>query len=174
MADTRKKRRTVQVPLFVAILFPLATLRPQACASETIAVSSAGVSCGTSTGSDSDSTPPEAQILITSAPYFICRRVARRHSSGPLHTPSSGPDGVTRSGGKGELSQWPPVDPSAWPATNMRGPSVRPPLIALRRATSMKSPAPRSRALVTPDASASLALRAAWNDCSTGKRSMPS
>src|SRR3546814_6995074 len=92
-----------------------ATLRPQAWASDTIAASSAGVSCGTSTGSDSDSTPPDAQILITSAPYFICRRVARRHSSGPLHTPSSGPDGVTRSGGNGELSQCPPVDPSEWP-----------------------------------------------------------
>src|SRR3546814_6885553 len=73
---------------------------------------------------------------IESTPASIACLVARRHSSGPLHTPSSGPDGVTRSGGNGELSQCPPVDPSEWPATSMRGPSVSPALIALRRATS--------------------------------------
>ena len=47
-------------------------------------------------------------------------------------------------------------------------------LIALRSATSMKSLEPTSRTLVTPACSVTLALRAAWKDCSTGKRSMPS
>lgn len=58
------------------------------CASLTIAPISAAVSCGTSTASDSDSTPPEAAILMTSAPYSICVRTACAQSSAPLHTPS--------------------------------------------------------------------------------------
>ena len=48
-----------------------ATLRPQLCASDTMAFISSCVSCGLSTGSDSDNTPPEGMNLITSAPYFI-------------------------------------------------------------------------------------------------------
>ena len=35
---------------------------------------------------------------MTSAPNFICWRTAKRHSSGPLHTPSSGPAGGILSG----------------------------------------------------------------------------
>jgi hypothetical protein len=48
-------------------------------------------------GSASDRTPPEAQILMTSAPHFIWSRAASRHSSGPLQTPSIGPTGLLKS-----------------------------------------------------------------------------
>jgi hypothetical protein len=102
-----------------------------------MASSSAGVSCGTSTRSDSDSTPPDAQILMTSAPYFSCSRTARRHESAPLHTPSASSYVRTVPRGNAGASQWPPVEPIACTATSMRGPSSMPALIALRRATSM-------------------------------------
>ncbi len=68
-----------------------AALRPQACASCTMASISACVSCGLSTGSASESTPPEAMNLITEAPYLICQRTAARHSSAPLQMPCSTP-----------------------------------------------------------------------------------
>src|SRR2546423_173066 len=48
-----------------------ATLRRHLCAPETMADISSSVSCGTSTGSASESTPPLAAILIRSAPHFI-------------------------------------------------------------------------------------------------------
>jgi len=48
-----------------------ATLRCQACASETMASISSRVSSGTSTGSATDSTPPDGMHLMTSAPYLI-------------------------------------------------------------------------------------------------------
>ena len=48
-----------------------ATLRFQVCASETMASISSWVSSGTSTGSESERTPPEGMNLITSAPYLI-------------------------------------------------------------------------------------------------------
>jgi hypothetical protein len=48
-------------------------------------------------GSASDRTPPEARILMTSAPHFIWSRAASRHSSGPLQTPSIGPTGLLKS-----------------------------------------------------------------------------
>ena len=49
------------------------------CASSTMAAVSSAVSCGTSTGSLSESTPPDTANLITSAPYLSCQRTASRH-----------------------------------------------------------------------------------------------
>jgi hypothetical protein len=39
----------------------------------------------------SESTPPVAQTLITSAPYLIWNRTESRNWSAPLAMPSSGP-----------------------------------------------------------------------------------
>ncbi len=64
----------------------------RACASSTIASSSACVNCGVSTSSVGESTPPDAHTLIMSAPYLWSSLTAYRAWSAPLITPSNGPD----------------------------------------------------------------------------------
>ena len=91
-----------------------AVLRFRRCASSMIAVSSSSVSCGAATSSPSDSTPPEAHILMTSAPYLMSRRTAWRPWSAPWRIPFSMPgSGPNVLGGNPVLSQWPPVAPRA-------------------------------------------------------------
>src|SRR6267143_629575 len=147
-----------------------AALRPQACASCTIASISAWVSCGLSMGSPSDSTPPDGMNLTTLAPYLICQRTAARHSSGPLQTPRSTSAGGTRWGGNGSRSAWPPREPIAYRETNMRGPGTAPLSMALRNPRSRKSAEPRSRTVVNPASSVRRAYSAAYCACSAGQR----
>src|SRR3546814_3693882 len=58
-----------------------ATLRPQRCASSTIASISAWLYCGAPTESSSDNTPAVAPNLITVAPYLTCSRTFSRTAS---------------------------------------------------------------------------------------------
>src|SRR5258707_920521 len=92
-------------------------------ASSTSAFNSSKLYCVAPTASPSDSTPPVAQVLITSAPYLICSRTAWRICSGPSATPSMGPSCKTP-GRKPFSSQCPPVMPIAWPAVSMPGPRM--------------------------------------------------
>ena len=77
------------------------------------ALSSACESCGTSTSSVGESTPPVAHVLITSAPYLILKRTAKRAWSGELMTPSSGPVSWLSNPNRrpAPSSQWPPRRP---------------------------------------------------------------
>src|SRR5437870_6886086 len=68
-----------------------ATRRCSSVAASTTARISSSLYCCKPAESVSDSTPPVAQILITSAPYFTTYRTALRTSSTPLATPSSMP-----------------------------------------------------------------------------------
>ena len=72
-------------------------LLPQAMGLVDKADISSGVSCGVSTSSASESTPPEAQNLITSAPYLTWNRTASRNPAGPWAMPSAGPSSRSRS-----------------------------------------------------------------------------
>ena len=135
---------------------------------------SACVSCGLSTGSASESTPPEAMNLITVAPYLICQRTAARHSSGPLQTPFSTPAVGTREGGNGVWSAWPPREPMALTAKIIRGPGTAPLSMASCRPRSRKSPEPRSRIEVKPASSVRRAYSAAYCACSVGQRRIES
>ncbi len=116
-----------------------------------MAASSSSVSCGAATSSASDSTPPEAHVLMTVAPYFTFSRTACRASSAPWMIPFSGPDsGPKVPAGKPVRSQWPPVAPMASRATIIRGPGTSPFSMAFRRPTSIESLAPTSRTVVKP------------------------
>src|ERR1700687_1932028 len=108
---------------------------------------SSSVYCGVPGKSPLLSTPPEAQILMTSAPYLTTSRTLARAAQGPSATPS---DLYRNSEGSKLLSQWPPVMPSAGPETLMRGPSTSPASIPSRRATSVKPCAPTLRTDVKP------------------------
>ncbi|CAI4159938.1 hypothetical protein ALT1000_260032 [Alteromonas macleodii] len=55
------------------------------------------------------------------------------------------------------LSQWPPVTPRLGPATNMRGPTTSPALMASLNATSAKPGAPTLRTVVKPASNVALA-----------------
>lgn len=61
-----------------------AVLRFIVCVWSTSAFSSSSVSCGESTSSASESTPPLAHTLMTSAPYLTSARPAARIASKPL------------------------------------------------------------------------------------------
>ena len=66
-----------------------ATARSASPATSTIARSSAPVNCWWIGWSTSESTPPEAQTLITAAPRRSCSRTARMHSAMPSASRSS-------------------------------------------------------------------------------------
>src|SRR5438067_7497955 len=147
--DRRDAGAHGQLDSFGAVLCA-ATLRSSLFASSTSAFNSSKPYCVAPTASPSDRTPPVAQVLITSAPYLICRRTAWRICSGPSATPVSGDCSATP-GRYPFSSQCPPVMPIAWPAVSMRGPIVQPSLMALRKAMSSKRPeAPTLRTLVNP------------------------
>ena len=67
------------------------------CASSTSASISSWVSCGVSTSSDRDSTPPVAHTLMTSAPYFTWKRTASRNPAPPAAMPSAMPGSLPNS-----------------------------------------------------------------------------
>ena len=111
-----------------------ATLRPNRCASATIAFISSSVYCEACGLSPFESTPPVAQILIRSAPYLMTSRTLCCTPA----TPSATPSALTwYSKGSRFSSQCPPVMPRAGPLTSMRGPGISPALIASRKATSL-------------------------------------
>ena len=66
-----------------------ATFIPRAWASVTMAVISSRLICWAPTESPLDSTPPEAQILIRSAPNLRTCRTLARNSQGPSATLST-------------------------------------------------------------------------------------
>ena len=66
-------------------------------ASSTMASISAWVSCGVSTSSVRERTPPVAHTLITSAPYLTSKRTASRKASAPLAMPSATPGSLPKS-----------------------------------------------------------------------------
>ena len=100
-----------------------ATLRRRSWASPISASNSAWVSWGVSTSSVSDSTPPVAQVLMTSAPCLMLYRTTARIPSGLLAMLSSMP-GSFRSPARSPAvsSQCPPVVPIPFTDARIRGP----------------------------------------------------
>ena len=66
-----------------------ATLRPHKAASSTTTFISSCEYCGAPTDSSSESTPADAIILITSAPFFTSKRTSLRISATPSATPEN-------------------------------------------------------------------------------------
>ena len=105
-------------------------------------------------------TPPVAVNLITSAPWEICRRTARRQSSAPLQLL------VARDRRSSSMSRftllaasaWPPVPEIPKPAATIVGPAIRPDAMASRRAVTLWTSEPRSRTVVKPASSVRRAL----------------
>ena len=115
---------------------------------------------------------------MTSAPFFTSNRTALRISSGPSAIPwlkpGSCPNSISRK--PDVLSKCPPVAPMPKVATNIRGPTTRPLLIELRRATSTNSGLPtnrlpRSRTVVKPASTVARANAVALIACSETLRS---
>src|SRR5881409_3438678 len=88
-----------------------ATRRSSCVAVSTIARISSSLYCCTPAESVRDSTPPVAQILMTSAPYLTAYRTALRTSSTPSATPTSAPPSCPPPSANG----WSPFVPSQCP-----------------------------------------------------------
>ena len=157
-----------RMPARMAFLMPSVawacamTSRPPALASATQARSSSRLKWACLGLSRGESTPPEVQTLITSAPARRSSRTLRRISSTPSTMPQGSPGWGVNRFTRCPLGIQPSVCPPVWPSTataiRRRGPETRPSSTAC---LTPRSAPPASRTVVMPRSSVRSRLRAA-------------